>query len=202
MAAPKAADSPLLRIWTGYLAEIVRVCRRQSGTAGEPCRGPWALVEPRHKAVDLDRGGDGDVLPVGRRQAPIAGPSAAKGAPPLGERPFDASPPLIALLALLTGRPSLRCCQCLVLVRGRQPPPSPPGLGTGTAGPHGTRPTRMLVKFHNARATALPAAVLPPRRRHIALGAADLLLVKVDLKLLLCVSSLDLPLPSRAGARR
>jgi len=44
--------------------------------------------------------------------------------------------------------------------------------------------------------------VLPPRSRHVALGAADLLLVKVDLKLLYCVSSLDLHLPSLAGARR
>ena len=72
----------------GCLAEIVRVCRRQSGTAGEPCRGPWALVEPRNKAVDIDRGGDGDVLHVGLRQAPISGPSEAKGANPLGECVF------------------------------------------------------------------------------------------------------------------
>src|SRR5262245_66155813 len=60
----------------------------------------------------------------------------------------------------------------------------------------------MLVTFHNDRATALPAAVLPPRLRPVALGAADLLLVKVDLKLLYGVSSLDLPLPALAGARR
>src|ERR671933_189970 len=136
----------------GCLASMVRVCRHQSGKAGEPCQGSWALVEPRHKAVDIDRGGDGDVLHVSLRQAPISGPSDAKGANPLGERPFDASPPFIALLALLTGRPGLRRCHCLVLVLGREPQPSTPVLGTGTAGPHGTRPTRMLVKFRNDRA--------------------------------------------------
>ena len=52
-----------------------RVGRRQSGKAGEPGQGPWTLIEPRHKAVEMDRGGDGDVLHVGLRQAPISGPS-------------------------------------------------------------------------------------------------------------------------------
>jgi hypothetical protein len=60
----------------------------------------------------------------------------------------------------------------------------------------------MLVKFHNDRATALPAAVLPPRGRQVALGAAYLLLVKVYIKLIYGVSSLDLRLPALAGARR
>ena len=194
----------------GWAARTLRGCllwmesagRSERGATGGACLRPWALVEPRHNVIDIDGGGDRDVLHVGLRQAPISGPAEAKSANPLGERPFDTSPPLIALLALLTGRPGLRRCQCLVLVLGREPQPSPPVLGTGTAGPHRTRPTRMLVKFHNDRATALPAAVLPPRSRHVALGAADLLLVKVYLKLLYGVSSLDLHLPSLAGARR
>src|SRR5215472_16249193 len=65
----------LSRMSGGGLASMVRVGRRQSGKAGEPCQGPWALVEPRDNAVDIDRGGDGDVRPVGLRQAPIPAPS-------------------------------------------------------------------------------------------------------------------------------
>src|SRR5215831_8753663 len=114
----------LSRMSGGCLASMVRVGRRQSGKAGEPCQGPWALVEPRHKAVDIHRGGDGDVLHVGLRQVLISGPSEAKGTDPLGERPFDAGPSLIALLALLTGVPGLRRVPRLVLVLGRQPQPS------------------------------------------------------------------------------
>ena len=82
---------------------MVRVCRRQSGKAGEPCQGPWAVVEPRDNAVDIDRGGDGDVLHVGLRQAPISGPSEAKGTDPLGECPFDAGPAFIEWLPLRAG---------------------------------------------------------------------------------------------------
>jgi len=44
---------------------MVRVCRRQSGKAGGARRGPWALVEPRDNAVDIDGGGNRDVLEVG-----------------------------------------------------------------------------------------------------------------------------------------
>src|SRR6266508_4329473 len=73
----------------GCLAWIVRVRRRQSGKAGDPCHGPWALVEPRDNAVDLDGGSGRDVLHVGLRHAPIPGPAQAKGAHPLGERPFN-----------------------------------------------------------------------------------------------------------------
>ena len=114
----------------------------QERQSGRSASGPWALVEPRDNAVDIDGGGDRDVLQVGLRHAPIPGPSQPKGAHPLRERPFDAGPPLIELLALLTGIPGLRRCERLVLVLGRQPQPSARVLGTGTGGPHGTRPTR------------------------------------------------------------
>src|SRR6266581_5747214 len=179
-----------------------RVRRRKSGKAGDPCHGPGALVEPRDNAVDMDRGGDCDVLQVGLRHAPIPGPAQAKGTDPLGERPFDAGPPLIQLLALLAGRPGLRRCQRLVLVLGRQPQPSARVLGTGTVGPHGTPPARVFGEFHNDWATALPAAVLPPRGRHVALGAAHLLLVKIYVKLIDGIRSLDLCLPALTWARR
>src|SRR6266446_1203232 len=174
----------LSRTSGGCLAWMVRVRRRKSGKAREPCHGPWALVEPRDNAVDIDGGSDRDVLQVGLRHAPIPGPSQAKGTDPLGERPFDAGPPLIELLALLARRPGLRRLQRLLLVLGRQPQPSACVLGTGTIGPHGTRPTRVFVEFHNDGATALPTAMLPPRGRHVALGATHLLLIKIYCKLI------------------
>src|SRR2546426_6144819 len=179
---------------------MVRVRRRKSGKAGDSCPGPWALVEPRDNAVNIDRSGDRDVLQVGLRHAPVSGPAQAKGADPLRQRPFDTSSPVIELLALLAGRPGLRRLQRLVLVLGRQPQ-SPAGvLGTGTAWPDGTRPTRMLVKFHNDGATALSTPMLPPRHRQVALGAAHLLLAPVHRKLLEGVRALDLCLPPLAGA--
>ena len=55
----------LRRTSGGCLAWLVRVRRRQRGKAGDPCHGPWALVEPRDNAVDIDRGSDRDVLHVG-----------------------------------------------------------------------------------------------------------------------------------------
>ena len=55
----------LSRTSGGCLAWMVCVRRRKSGKAGDPCHGPWALVEPRDKAVNIDRSGDRDVLQVG-----------------------------------------------------------------------------------------------------------------------------------------
>src|SRR5262250_2754402 len=190
----------LSRLSGGCLASLVRVGRRQSGKAGEPCQGPWALVEPRDKAVDIHRGGDGDVLHVGLRQAPISGPSKATGTDPLGERPFDAGPSLIELLPLRAGRPGLCRGQRLVLVLGWQPQPPAGVLGPGTAGPYGTRPTGLFVEGHNDGATALATPMRPPRHRQVALGAAHLLLVPVYRKLLEGVRAFDLRLPPLAGA--
>src|SRR5438552_9061720 len=191
----------LSRTSGGCLAWMVRVRRRKSGKARDPCHGPWALVEPRDNAVDIDGGSDRDVLQVGLRHAPIPGPSQAKGTDPLGERPFDASPPLIQLLALLAGRPGLRRLQRHVLVLGRQSQPSACVFGTGTGRAHGTRPTRVLVTFYNDGATALATPMLPPRDRQVALGAAHVLLVPVDGKLINGVRPVHLGLPALAGAR-
>src|SRR6266446_4731363 len=140
----------LSRTSGGCLAWMGRVRRRKSGKARDPCHGPWALVEPRDHAVDIDGGSDRDVLQVGLRHAPIPGPAQAKGAHPLRECPFDAGPPLIELLTLLAGIPGLRRCECLVLVLGRQAQPSACLFGTGTGRAHGTRPTRVLIKFYRA----------------------------------------------------
>ncbi len=89
------------------LAGIQRGGRSQGGATGGARLRPWARVEPRDNAVDIDGGGGRNVLQVGLCHAPIPGPAQAKGAHPLGERPFDAGPPLLALLALLAGRPGL-----------------------------------------------------------------------------------------------
>ena len=121
----------LSRTSGGYLAWMVRVRRRQSGKARNPCHGPGALVEPRDNAVDIDRGGDRHVLHVGLRHAPIPAPSQAKGTDPLRERPFDAGAPLLALDALLTGIPGPGGGERLVLLLGRQPQPAALLLGLG-----------------------------------------------------------------------
>src|SRR5262245_42246806 len=165
--------------------------RSEGGETGGACLRPWALVEPRDQAVDIDGCRDRHMLQVGLRHAPIPRPAQAKGADPLRQRPFDASPPLIALLAFLAGRPGLRRLQGLVLVLGRQPQTPPGVLGTGTAGLHGTRPTRVLVECDNDGATALPTPMLPPRHRQMALGAAHLLLVPVHRKRLEGIRALD-----------
>src|SRR5215471_12806798 len=73
---------------------------REGGETGGARLRSWALIEPCHNPIDIDRGGDGDVLHVGLRQAPISGPAQAKGTDSLGERPFDPRPPLVELLAL------------------------------------------------------------------------------------------------------
>src|SRR5438552_8467535 len=137
----------LSRTSGGRLAWIIRVRRRQRGKAGDPCHGPWALVEPRDNAVDIDGGCRGHVLQVGLGYTPIPCASEAKGAHSLRERPFDAGPALIELLAFLAGRPGLRRCQRLILLLGRQSQPSTRVLGPSTRGPHGTRPTHVLVEF-------------------------------------------------------
>src|SRR6266498_1085941 len=161
--AVRRGREDLRRTSGGGLTGMERVGRREGGETRGARLCPGALVEPRHNAVDMDGGGGRDVLQVGLRYAPIPGPSQAKGADPLRERPFDAGPPFIELRALLAGRPGLRRFKRLVLVLGRQPQPPAGVLGTGTARPYGTRPTRVLVECHNDGATALPTPMLPPR---------------------------------------
>jgi hypothetical protein len=80
----------------------------------------------------MDGGSGRDVLQVGLRHAPIPSPAQAKGAYSLGERPFDAGPPLLALDALFTGIPGPGRCECLILVAGLQPHLAALLLGLGT----------------------------------------------------------------------
>ena len=105
----------LSRTSGGCLAWIVRVRRRKRGKARDPCHGPWALVEPRDNAVDIDRGGDGDVLQVGFRETPIPRAAEPESADPLGERAFDTRAARILPLALFTRIPGLGGLQGLVL---------------------------------------------------------------------------------------
>src|SRR5262252_569482 len=180
------------------LAWIVHVRRRKSGRAGDPCHGPWALVDPRDNAVDIDRGGDCDVLHVGLRHAPIPGPTQPKGAHPLCERPFDAGALRILRLALRTGIPGPGVGYGRRLSARRKPQPAAPVCGTGARGADRARRTRLGGTLHNDRATALAPSMLPPRRRQVPLGTAHLVVVPVDHKLLGAVRALDLGLPALA----
>src|SRR5215831_5080719 len=109
----------LRRTSGGGLPRLERIGRREGGETGDARLRPWALVEPRDNAVDIDGGGGRNVLQVGLRHTPIPDPAQAKGADPLGECPFDAGPLLIQLLALCTGIPHPSGFQRLVLVLGR-----------------------------------------------------------------------------------
>src|SRR5438094_9941219 len=55
----------LSRTSGGCLAWMVCVRRRKSGKAGGARLGSWALIQPCDKAVNIDGGGDRDVLHVG-----------------------------------------------------------------------------------------------------------------------------------------
>src|SRR5258706_13070818 len=87
----------LSRTSGGCLAWMGRVRRRKSGKARDPCHGPWALVEPRDHAVDIDGGSDRDELQVGLLHAPIPGPAQAKVAHPLRKCAFPAAPTVTEL---------------------------------------------------------------------------------------------------------
>ena len=87
--AVRRGSADLRRTSGGCLAWLASSSRSKGGEPGGARLRPWALVEPRHNAVDIDGGGGRDVLQVGLRYAPIPGPSQAKGADPLGERPFN-----------------------------------------------------------------------------------------------------------------
>ena len=97
----------LSRTSGGCLAWIIRVRRRKSGNARDPCHGPWALVEPRDNAVDIDRGSGRDVLQVRFRETPILRVAEPKSAYPLGERAFDPCTAPVLPLALFTRIPVL-----------------------------------------------------------------------------------------------
>ena len=99
----------------GCLASMVRVCGRQSGKAGGARRGPWAPVEPRDNAVDIDGGRGRDVLQMRFRETPIPRAAEPKRAYPLGERAFDPRAAPVLPVALVTRIPGLGGVQGLGL---------------------------------------------------------------------------------------
>src|SRR6184192_4957049 len=113
--ALQRGSEDLRRTSGGGLAWMARGRRRQSGKAGAPCHGPWALVEPRDNAVDIDRGSGRDVLQVRFRETPIPRVAEPKSAYPLGERAFDPCTAPILPLALFTRIPGLGGVQGLGL---------------------------------------------------------------------------------------
>src|SRR5712691_10389659 len=129
--AVRRGREDLRRTSGGGLTGMERVGRREGGETGGARLRPWALVEPRDHAVDIDGSGGRDVLHVGLGQPPIPRAPQPKRTHALGERAFDASALLIALDALLTGIPGPGRCQCLILLLGRQPQPAPLLLGLG-----------------------------------------------------------------------
>src|SRR5262249_10916138 len=68
------------------LTGMERVGRREGGETGGARLRPWALVEPRDNAVDIDGGSGRDVLQVCFREPPIPRAAEPESAYPLGER--------------------------------------------------------------------------------------------------------------------
>ena len=88
---------------------------REGGETGGTRLRPWALVEPRDNAVDIDGGGGRDVLQVRFRETPIPRAAEPESAYPLGERAFDTRAARVLPLALFTRIPGLAGLQGLVL---------------------------------------------------------------------------------------
>src|SRR4030095_5046671 len=93
-----------------------------------PRLGPWALVEPRHDPIHIDRRSGRDVLQVRFLEPPVPGVSQPEASDALREGPFDPGASLIALLSLLTAIPCLGRAQRLVLGLGREAHSSGPLL--------------------------------------------------------------------------
>src|SRR2546422_2592802 len=112
--AVRRGSADLSRTSGGCLARMERRDWREGSETGGARLRPWALVEPRDNAVDIDGGGNRDVLQVGLRHAPIPGPAQAQGADPLRERPFNTGAALIALFPFGTGIPRPRRLEGLI----------------------------------------------------------------------------------------
>ena len=84
-----------------------RVGRGEGGETGGARLRPWALVEPRDNAVDIDGGSGRDVLQVRFRETPIPRAAEPESAYPLGECAFDPGAAPILPLAFFTRIPGL-----------------------------------------------------------------------------------------------
>ena len=149
----------------------------EGGETGGARLGPRALGEPRDKAVDIDRGGDRDVLYVGLLSAPLPGLAQAQGPHPLRERPCAPGATLIALPPLLTGLPGPGRLECFPVLLRRQREAAPGLRGPEAQRPGGTGSTVLETEAAKGRRLALALARLPPPRRDRALGTVRLLLL-------------------------
>src|SRR5262249_42814377 len=113
--AVRRGHADLSRTSGGCLAGMERRDRREGGETGSTRLRPWAFVEPRDNAVDIDGSGGRDVLQVRFREPPIPRAAEPKSAYPLGERAFDARAAGILPLALFTRMPGRGGLQGLAL---------------------------------------------------------------------------------------
>jgi hypothetical protein len=199
--AMQRGSEDLRRTSGGGLAWMARVRRRQSGKAGAPCHGSWALVEPRDHAVYIDGGSGRDVLQVGLRHAPIPGPAQPKGAPPLGERPFNTRPAGLQALPRLTRIPRPRGLYGLGLLPWRELQTPGLVLRTGTGRSRRTGAAVLAAKLHDDRGLPRAIHLLRPTDGLLPLGTVRLLPVPGDGKLVNRVGPVHLALPALAWAR-
>ena len=89
------------------LAGMERRDRGERGEAGGPRLGPWALVEPCHDPIHIDRRGGRYVLQVRFLETPIPRAAEPKRAYPLGECAFDPGAAPVLPLAFFTRIPGL-----------------------------------------------------------------------------------------------
>src|SRR2546425_6825845 len=100
--AVRRGREELRRTSGGGLPGMERVGRREGGETGGARLRPWALVEPRDNAVDIDGGSGRDVLQVRFRETPIPRAAEPESAYPLGECAFDTRAARIPPLDLFT----------------------------------------------------------------------------------------------------
>jgi hypothetical protein len=199
--AMQRGSEDLRRTAGGGLAWMARVGRRQSGKAGAPCHGSWALGEPRDHAVYIDGGSGRDVLQVGLRHAPIPGPAQPKGVHPLGERPFHTRPAGIQALPLLTRIPRPRGLYGLGLLPWRELQTPGLVLRTGTGRSRRTGAAVLAAKLHDDRGLPRSIHLLRPTDGLLPLGTVRLLPVPVAGTLVNRVGPVPLGLPALAWAR-
>ena len=87
------------------------LCSRQSRKAGDAGLRPWALVEPGHEPLHIDRSSRRDMLKVRFRQTSVSSIPQPKGTYALGQRSFDTRSSFITLLPLFTPIPYPRGLQ-------------------------------------------------------------------------------------------
>src|SRR5215471_1964070 len=169
---------------------------REGGETGGARLRSWALIELRHNPIDIDRGGDRDVLQVGLRQAPISALPQAKGPYPLREGPFHARPLLITLLSLLTGIPGPCRVEGVILGAGLELQRARLLLGPCAEGAGCTWPTIVRIEADVNIRTTGRCMTLQPAHRGLALRTVHLLVLPIHGEVFNPVAAFDLGLPA------